>query len=62
MLDVYLGCGGVGGEWVGGLDQVLEWWGCFPMSTYSSLCYRMIPYVAVLHLHIHATLHRYQSL
>ena len=22
-----LGCGGVGGEWVGGLDQGLEGWG-----------------------------------
>ena len=25
------GCGGVsgvGGEWVGGLDQGQEWWGC----------------------------------
>ena len=29
VLDVclYLGCGGVGGEWVGGLDQGLEGWG-----------------------------------
>ena len=28
MLDVCLcfGCGGVGGEWVGGLDQDLEGW------------------------------------
>ena len=27
VLDVCLGfgCGGVGGEWVGGLDQGLEW-------------------------------------
>ena len=30
MLCVCLcvGCGGVGGEWVGGLDQGLEGWGC----------------------------------
>ena len=27
VLDVCLGCGGVGGEWVGGLDQGLEGWG-----------------------------------
>ena len=29
VLDVCLcfGCGGVGGEWVGGLDQCLEGWG-----------------------------------
>ena len=29
VLDVYLcfGCGGVGGEWVGCLDQGLEGWG-----------------------------------
>ena len=27
VLDVCFGCGGVGGEWVGGLDQGLEWWG-----------------------------------
>ena len=27
MLDVCLGYGGVGGEWVGGLDQGLERWG-----------------------------------
>ena len=29
VLDVCLciGCGGVGGEWVGGLDQGLKWWG-----------------------------------
>ena len=28
VLDVYLclGCGGVGGEWVGGLDHGLERW------------------------------------
>ena len=28
VFDVYLcfGCGGVGGEWVGGLDQGLERW------------------------------------
>ena len=28
-VDVCLcfGCGGVAGEWVGGLDQGLEWWG-----------------------------------
>ena len=27
VLDVCFGCGGVGGEWVGGLDQGLERWG-----------------------------------
>ena len=29
VLDLYLcfGCGGVGGEWIGGLDQGLEGWG-----------------------------------
>ena len=27
VLDVCFGCGGVGGEWVGGLDQGLEGWG-----------------------------------
>ena len=29
VLDVCLcfGCGGVGGEWVGGLDQRLKGWG-----------------------------------
>ena len=29
VLDMCLcfGCGGVVGEWVGGLDQGLEWWG-----------------------------------
>ena len=29
LLDVCMcvGCGGVGGEWVGGLDQGLEGWG-----------------------------------
>ena len=29
VLDVCLcfGCGGVGGQWVGGLDQGLEGWG-----------------------------------
>ena len=29
VLDVCLcfGCGGVGGEWVGGLDHGLEMWG-----------------------------------
>ena len=27
VLDVYLGCGGVGGEWVEGLDHGLERWG-----------------------------------
>ena len=26
VLDVCFGCGGVGGEWVGGLDQCLEGW------------------------------------
>ena len=33
VLDVYLcfGCGGVCGEWVGGLDQGREWW-CGVMS------------------------------
>ena len=30
-VDVCLGCGGVGGEWVGGLDQGLEGW-CGVMS------------------------------
>ena len=27
VLDVCFGCGGVGGEWVGGLDQGRERWG-----------------------------------
>ena len=27
VLDVCLGCGGVGGEWVRGLDQGLDGWG-----------------------------------
>ena len=29
VLDVCLcfGCGGIGGEWIGGLDQGLEGWG-----------------------------------
>ena len=27
VLDVCFGCGGVGGEWVKGLDQSLEGWG-----------------------------------
>ena len=29
VLDMCLcfGCGGVGGKWVGGLDQGQEWWG-----------------------------------
>ena len=29
VLDmcVCFGCGGVGGEWVGGLDRGREWWG-----------------------------------
>ena len=27
VLDVCLDCGGVGGKWVGGLDQGLEGWG-----------------------------------
>ena len=26
VLEVCLGCGGIGGEWVGGLDQGLEGW------------------------------------
>ena len=26
VLDVCLCCGGVGGEWVGGLDQGMEGW------------------------------------
>ena len=25
-MCLYFGCGGVGGEWVGGLDQCLEGW------------------------------------
>ena len=27
VLDVCLGCGGVGGEWVGGFYQDVEGWG-----------------------------------
>ena len=26
VLDVCFGCGGVGGDWIGGLDQGLEGW------------------------------------
>ena len=26
VMDVCLGCGGVGVEWIGGLDQGLEGW------------------------------------
>ena len=31
------GCGGVGGEWVGGLDQGLEGW-CYVCVSLDSLC------------------------
>ena len=31
VLDVCFGCGGIGGEWVGVLDQGLEGW-CGVMS------------------------------
>ena len=31
VLDMCFGCGGVGGEWVGGLDKGREWW-CGVMS------------------------------